>query len=533
MNHFKIIFFIFFSVLLTNCAKRGMPEGGPKDENPPVLIKAVPEINTTRFKEKRIRLFFDEYIKLDDFRNQLVVSPPIDKNIYTINPQSGASKYIQIDINKNLPDTSTYVFNFGESVVDNNEGNVLPFFKYVFSTGSYIDSLKITGNVKSVFNRKTEEYISTLLYPIDENFSDSIIYHSLPRYVGSTLDTTSYEISNIKEGKYLMIALNDINKNLLFDPEFEEIGFIENYIELPLEEELNFNLFREELEFEVFKPFLESNNKISFGFKGNPSGAKISIADDLLTNNNYIVTRDPEKDTINFWVNDIKYDSLVFNVTKNNYQKSYTLKYKKKEKDSLILKSNIENTLDLDNNFKILSNIPLNLIGDDFISLLNKDSIAIPFKSEISKNKYELIFDFEVIPNEKYKLSLYPNAITSFLGFTNDSIHYSFSTKKKSDYGTIRLNISNEKASPLIVQLTSFDEEVIKEKIVSSNDVYCVFKNIKPSKYFLKIIVDKNKNGKWDTGSFIKKIKPEKTYHIEKEFDVRANWILDERINLD
>ena len=194
MNHFKIIFFIFFSVLLTNCAKRGMPEGGPKDENPPVLIKAVPEINTTRFKEKRIRLFFDEYIKLDDFRNQLVVSPPIDKNIYTINPQSGASKYIQIDINKNLPENSTYVFNFGESVVDNNEGNVLPFFKYVFSTGSYIDSLKITGNVKSVFNRKTEEYISTLLYPIDENFSDSIIYHSVPRYIGSTLDLSLIHI---------------------------------------------------------------------------------------------------------------------------------------------------------------------------------------------------------------------------------------------------------------------------------------------------------------------------------------------------
>ena len=133
MDYLKTIFLIFFSTLFINCAKRGMPEGGPKDKTPPMLIKAIPEVNTLNFEDKRIRLFFDEYIKLDDFRNQLVVSPPIDKSIYSINPQSGASKYIQIDINEVLPKNKTYVFNFGQSIVDNNEGNVLPYFKYIFS----------------------------------------------------------------------------------------------------------------------------------------------------------------------------------------------------------------------------------------------------------------------------------------------------------------------------------------------------------------------------------------------------------------
>ncbi len=164
MNYIKNILVGFFLLLLTQCAIRGIPDGGPKDESPPVLINAIPEENSINFDEKRIRLFFNEYIKLDDFRKQLVVSPPIDKNLYTISPQSGASKYIQIDINDVLPKNTTYVFNFGQSVVDNNEGNILPFFKYVFSTGNYIDSLKISGNIKSAFKRNPDEFISTLLY---------------------------------------------------------------------------------------------------------------------------------------------------------------------------------------------------------------------------------------------------------------------------------------------------------------------------------------------------------------------------------
>ena len=124
-----------------------------------------------------------------------------------------------------LPKNKTYVFNFGQSIVDNNEGNVLPYFKYIFSTGNFIDSLKVTGNVKNVINRNTEEYISTFLYPVDEDYSDSIIYNSLPRYVGSTLDTTSYEISNIKAGKYLMIALKDLNKIYCLTQSLKKLDF--------------------------------------------------------------------------------------------------------------------------------------------------------------------------------------------------------------------------------------------------------------------------------------------------------------------
>ena len=255
MKNFKFLFVFISLLFFTQCAKRGIPEGGPKDEDPPILINAIPEENSVNFKEKRIRLFFDEYIRLKDFRKQLVVSPPIEKSLYSISPQSGASKYIQIDINETLPKNTTYVFNFGQSVVDNNEGNILPYFKYVFSTGDYIDSLKISGNIKNAFKREADNFITALLYPVNQSYTDSIVYNELPTYVGSTLDSTYFEISNLKKGKYLLIALNDFNNNYKFDPGIEEIGFIKDFIEVPSSKEINIKLFKEELIFKSFKPF--------------------------------------------------------------------------------------------------------------------------------------------------------------------------------------------------------------------------------------------------------------------------------------
>ena len=144
MKH-QWILIIIVTLTFVQCAKRGTPTGGIKDEIPPVLLKSTPPLLATGFNEKRIRLHFDEFIKLNDIRKQLIVSPPIEEGGYSILPMSGASKYIQIDIKDTLESNTTYAFNFGQSVVDNNEGNPFPYFRYVFSTGDYIDSLAITS----------------------------------------------------------------------------------------------------------------------------------------------------------------------------------------------------------------------------------------------------------------------------------------------------------------------------------------------------------------------------------------------------
>ena len=533
MNYIKTISFVFFCLFFTQCAKRGFPEGGPKDESPPMLINAIPKENSVNFNENRIRLYFDEYIKLDDFRKQLVVSPPIKKSSYSISPQSGASKYIQIDINKDLSKNTTYVFNFGQSVVDNNEGNILPFFKYVFSTGEYIDSLKISGNIKNAFKRNSDKFISTLLYPFDENYSDSLVYNSLPTYVGSTLDSTYFEISNLKKGKYLLVALNDFNNNYKFDPGIEEIGFIKDLIEIPYAEEINLEIFKEEFAFKSSKPYIETNNRIGFGFRGNYENINIELIDSFDNDFKSIITKNKETDTLNYWFSNIKYDSLRFVVKNNNYEDFYTVKFKEKEKDSLIITPSVKGSIDLNDDFKLYSNIPIININNNLISLVNKDSVSIPFETKIDKNNFDIVFDFEILPNDKYNLSLLPNALNNFLGSSNDTISYSFTTKSRSEYGTVKLGIQNLKSYPIIVQLSDAKEIVVRQKILDSASDPCNFENLKPSTYFIKIIIDENKNKKWDTGSFLDRKLPEKIYHIEDEINVRANWILEEKIILD
>ena len=195
----------------------------------------------------------------------------------------------------------------------------------------------------------------------------------------------------------------------------------------------------------------------------------------------------------------------------------------------MILTPSENSTLNLNDKFKLYSNIPIEHINNDFISLLNNDSISVPFDSKIDNNKFDVIFDFEVLPNDNYILSLLPNAINDFLGSTNDTISYEFSTKSRSDYGNIKLKVQNDRNYPIIVQLTDTEEKVLRERILYSISDPCVFTNLPPSKYFIRAIIDENKNKKWDTGSFLKKVEPEKTFHFDKELDVRANWILEEK----
>ncbi len=165
-------FFFLIAVVLAalQCARRGSPTGGPKDNTPPVLLKAEPENLTTEFKAKKIRLYFDEYIKLEDVQNQLIVSPPLKYNP-EVTPQGGARKYVEITLKDTLLENTTYTLNFGQGIVDNNEGNPNSFLTYVFSTGTYIDSLTVSGVVKDAFNKKADEFISVMLYEIDTAYT--------------------------------------------------------------------------------------------------------------------------------------------------------------------------------------------------------------------------------------------------------------------------------------------------------------------------------------------------------------------------
>ena len=193
-----------------SCARRSSPTGGPKDSIPPELLRAYPKMNSTFFDKDEIELVFDEYIKIKDLGRQLIISPPIEKSYYKIKPpESVVSKKIEIELLDSLDENTTYTFNFGNSIADNNEDNLLPFFYYAFSTGPVLDSLQIRGKINDALENDTESFISVYLYPADSTFKDSSIFLKKPFYVTSTLDSIIYNFKNIREGEYEIIAIKD------------------------------------------------------------------------------------------------------------------------------------------------------------------------------------------------------------------------------------------------------------------------------------------------------------------------------------
>jgi len=532
----KLFYTILTLFIISSCAKRGTPSGGPEDSIPPVLINASPKLNSINFNfEERIRLTFDEYIKLDKIEDQLIISPPLDRKYYDIKPLSGVTKKIFIEFLDTLQESTTYTMNFGNSILDNNEGNPLTFFSYTFSTGETIDSLYLKGNISDAYNIEADDYVSVHLYRIDSLLKDSIIFNSKPTYVSNTLDSTSYQFQNLKEGNYLIIALKDIDNDYLFDPFYDKIGFLDSIIYLPRDSIVNFKLFKEETELIWDKPHFINSEKIGFGYYGKLNFDKIEIATSIPDSVKFLFTKEKEKDTINLWLSRNSFDSLNVNLVEVDTTKLVTIKFDRAKDtliDSLSISTKTQRLLDLNESFKLSSNIPIIDIDESFITIKDIDSVIVPFTTSINQDMNELEINFEVSPSDNYKILILPSAIKDVKGVINDTLNYNLVTQTIEDYGNIFLDIVRNNDSKFILHMINSNGEVIKEiKNVNQNSTYN-FELIKPGKYLFRLIEDINKNNIWDTGNYLKKIKPEPVYYFPNELEVRANWDLNETFDL-
>ena len=506
-----------------------------KDTIAPVLKMSFPKNYATDFKGKTIKLTFDEYIKLKDINKQLIISPPM-KKAPQILPQT-ASKNINITFLDSLQANTTYSLNFGQSIQDNNEGNPYPQFKYVFSTGTYIDSLSLKGTIKDALNKKVDNFVTIMLYEVNEKYSDSTIYKENPRYVTNTLDSLkTFELENLKAGKYQLIALKDINSNNKFNPKTEKIGFHKQYITIPSDTVYELELFKETEAFKTFKPTQASGNRLLLGYTGNPKEAKITMKKGN-ENLNTIVTKFPNKDSLQIWYKPIKFeesvktDSLQIGVSMNTYSETFISKIKNQKNDTLSLSPKQKGVLPLKDKFTLTASVPLSKFDLTKMKLTNKDSLVVAFKTEYDEMNQELKFDFQKEPLEKYKLQLLPGALTDYMEKTNDSIVYKFDTKNISDYGNLRLKLENVKQYPILVELTDKSGIVI-ESFYSENNPQIDFNLINPAIYTLRVIYDENKNSMWDSGNFIKKKQSEEVIYFSKEIDIRANWDVEQVFDL-
>lgn len=512
-------------VILASCAKRGNITGGAKDTIAPVLNASFPKNFSTEFKGNTIKLTFDEFIKLKDLKKQLIISPPL-KNDPLISPQT-PTKTITIKINDTLQNNTTYSFNFGQSIADNNEGNPYNQFKYVFSTGKHIDSLAISGKVKDAYFKDVESFVSVMLYDVNKNFNDSIVYKQMPRYITNTLDSLkTFRLENLQAGKYLLVAMKDYNSNNKFDPKKDKIGFYKQFISVPNDTVYELELFKENLPFKAFKPTQASGNRLLLGYEGNIK-LKENRPKIVLKNKGQLIpsilTQLPKKDSLQVWYKPIKTDSLSIEVTQNDYKKSFTFKVKDQKKDTLNIKIAQQGTLSAKNRFTLESATPLVKFDSTKMSLVDQDVKQVPFTTEYDEFEQLLYLNFQKEADKEYLFKLAAGSVTDLFEKSNTNLEFKINANALENYGNLIVNLQNVKRFPVIVELTNSKGDAIATTYTDKN-TSLNFNLLDPAKYTLRAIYDDNKNTIYDPGNFLAKQYAEEVIYFSKEIDVRANW---------
>ena len=533
-NTYRLLYIpIVFLFLLsfTDCAKKGRPSGGLRDTIAPVILRSAPENFTTNFKNNEIRITFDEFIKLKDISKELIISPPL-KYPPVITPLS-VSKVLKIKILDTLKDNTTYSFNFGNSILDNNEGNLFPNYKYVFSTGSYIDSLTLKGTAVDALLPKTDFPTTVALYQVDQSYKDSLVFLEKPTYITTTInETNNFELSNLKQGTYQLIALKEQTRNYTFQPKTDKIGFYKDLITIPTDSLFELRLFKEVPDFKPTRPKLESSNRISFGYQGKTDNYQITLLTQMEDDFQYQVLKQPGRDTLNFWFKPkVTKDSLVF-VTKNKLQiDTTTVRFRELYSDSLRLTAINDRLISLGDTLKLKANTPLVAINSEKISVVTKDTLAIDFVAQINtkENAAQIVFDKQ--EEQLYSITLRNGALTDYLSNTNDSIVYRQQVKPIADFASLNLTLDNADEFPLLIELIDEKFKVVKQTYLEAN-APVFFEHINPGKYFIRLIVDQNKNKIWDPGNFLDKLAPEKVVYYPSIIELRANWSWSETFTL-
>ena len=529
MKHRLLYIPILFLFLLSfvDCAKKGAPSGGKKDSIPPVIVKSSPENYSTSFTGNEIKITFDEYIKLKDLQKELIVSPPL-KYTPQITPLN-ASKTLKIKILDTLKENTTYSFNFGNSITDNNEGNAYEYFKYVFSTGTYIDSLKLSGKVQDAQLISPEQPTSLLLYEINELFKDSLVFSEKPTYITTSKDSTStFEFTNLKEGSYLLLALKEENNDYTFQPTKDKIGFVNSNITIPNDSSYTVTLFKEDMPNKIGRSKHVTKNHITIGFEGNADGLSLELLSETPDGFDSRLFKDLKTDSLHYWFKpETTLDSMVF--IARNYGKEDTLNVRIKDlyKDTLRFNPLNAGILTAKDTFKIKANTPIINLAPEKLQIIDKDSVAIAATLSLDTiyNLARVIFAIE--EEQIYKVQLLPGAFTDFYNASNDTLRYAITTKPISDYGTLNMTFVNVPQTPIIVQFVNEKNKVLQEKPLTENEPV-LFDYIVPGNYYVRMVYDENGNGKWDSGNFLERRAPEKVTYYPSKIEVNPNWSLNE-----
>lgn len=522
---------IILQTLVYSCANVGYPTGGEVDKNPPKVLAFIPDNESKNFASNKVIIQFDEYIQLKDIDNQVLISPPFEQK-----PEIQAKgKSLHININDTFKPNTTYLFQFKNAVVDNNEGNPLPSFDYVFSTGNFLDSLSIKGSVSDAFTQKPDEGMYVFLY---SHFSDSVVVNSKPVYVTKTDREGRFEFKYIAQGKYKIIALKDDDKSLTYNNVSEKIAFstdavIPQYIadscDTILAVKLNTFVQESDIQRIINSNMLKTGRAVIVTQRPlmsptiNAFGTEIikyinSTRDTLL-----LWTKQPS-DSLSLIIND---DSGINDTLKLRY-------FQKKGSPSRepFMKTNLKTTFPYFDSIRIRFTNPVDSIANaDELVYVKTDTDSFYTSLQFDSIMLNATLMLGLKPDTDYQIMIPGNRLTDIYGNKNDTINLKTKVDNSSDYGTIKLKLDSiNDTLPYIVQILSEKDKVIAQKV--AHKATAVFPNLTAGAYKVRIIKDLNCNDKWDAGNYWNNRQSEPVYFLPKTIELRNNWEIEETFSL-
>ena len=528
INRTLLLLSILF--LFKQCANIQTPIGGAKDVTPPKILSVSPDSGALNVRTQKITFTFDEYVTVQNLNAQLIISPPL-KEPYTYIIKG---KKLILNLNQKLDSNTTYQYNFGDAIADNNEGNILSNYALVFSTGSHLDSLVLKGKVKDLLSGDPVPNCIVMLY---ENYTDSSLLKDRPYYITRTTDSGYYYFKHLKAGSFHLVALNDKNKNYRLDPN-EQVGFYKNNPVVPASQSIDMSV----VEWVPSVPLKLKDQSTTL-----PGTYRLVFNRPLLP-----------LEEVNLRINYF-----------DHYKKPHIPQHLTDTRDTFLFYLAKYTDTSTVRGLAIIGSdsFPVNIKPKYFkpgrkTETIQKETFALPgpegvtFKYSrpvlnISKERSHLIKDsieianYEIIPGDipsefiikypfdgqtAYAFIMDSAFLTDFYGIPSDVDTVRLKVQSENNLGNLFINVERADTvdAPLFFQLIK-SNKVYREDVIESNSVLDIkYHNIGPGTYSFRYYYDLNKNKQWDGGNILQNIQPEPLILYPKKTEIRTKWTIED-----
>lgn len=521
-----------FCILLAACAQIVTPDGGAKDSTPPRVVKYSPDSAATNFTGRKIVITFDEYIQLNELNKQLIISPAVKRR-----PEiTIRKKDLVIEFKDSLEPNTTYSVSFGKAIRDITENNALNNFRYVFSTGTFIDSLQLSGTIVNAQSLRGEKNVLVMLY---RDTKDSVVFKQKPYYYTRTDDAGNFTITNLAAAKYKIFALDDQGEDYFYNSGEERIAFSDSLLTMNANRDsVRLMMFREKSP----KQFLAKKEQMAAGrfrfvYNQPVENFDVTFAEPLpptmVAHKEFSAT----KDTVNVWFSSVELDSVTF-VTKsgNTVLDSIPLRLAKPTKKpvragaqdprALVFSSNAGagKLAPGDRLFFQASNPLITLDTSKIILRMGRDTIAKNILHEA--NSRQIRFNIPFPEDSSFTLYIPPGAMKDVYGQKNDTIRQSFNVQPSRLFGNLSVKMPSLETGKYVVEIVDEKDKVVRDTIING-PANIQFSGMPAGNYRVRLIQDVDGNGIFTPGNYLLHTQPEKVIYYALSVRVRAGWDMD------